>query len=252
MALAEYIGREGTPLDRLRAVRESVSSWLAPDGAVAWHRLAYLLFGAAALLIILTFDDYGVTWDEDVHNWYGVYVLDYYTSLFRNTRALSWLNLYNYGAAFDLAAAILNEFSPIGTYETRHLLNGFIGLFGVLGTYKLGKALGAPRAGFLAAALLLLSPAWYGHSFNNPKDVPFAVAVIWATYYMVRITPRLPAPPLSLAAKFGVAAGLGLGVRVGGLLLFCYLGLLLALWTAWRLAEHRDWRRFLADCWTSF
>src|SRR5689334_17009124 len=217
-----------------------------------WNALSLALLIAAGLVVVLTFADYGVTWDEDVHNWYGVYVLDYYTSFFRDTRALSWLNLYNYGAAFDLAAAILNELSPIGTYETRHLLNGVIGLVGVVGAWKLGKALGGPRAGFIAAALLLLSPAWYGHSFNNPKDIPFAVSVVWSTYYMVRIAPLLPAPPLALAAKFGVAAGLGLGVRVGGLLLFCYLGLLLTLWTLWRLAEHRDWRRLLGDAWRCF
>jgi hypothetical protein len=239
-------------MGRLGTLRAAAARFCAPEGRVAWHRLAYLLFGANALLVLLTFDDYGVTWDEDVHNWYGVYVLEYYTSLFQNTRALSWLNLYNYGAAFDLLAAILNAFSPIGTYETRHLLNGLVGLVGVVGVWKLGKALGGPRAGFIAALLLLLMPVWYGHSFNNPKDIPFAVAVVWSTYYMVRIAPRLPAPPLALAAKFGVAAGLGLGVRVGGLLLFCYLGLLLTLWTLWRLAEHRDRRRFLADAWGGF
>jgi hypothetical protein len=252
MAVAENVRRGDTPFDRLLAARDALGSWLAPGGEVAWHRLAYLLFGGAVALILLTFDEYGVTWDEDVHNWYGVYVLDYYTSFFQNTRALSWLNLYNYGAAFDLLAAVLNRFSPMGTYETRHLLNGIIGLVGVIGVWKLGKVLGGPRAGFIAAALLLITPSWYGHSFNNPKDIPFAVSVIWATYYMVRITPRLPAPPLALAAKFGVAAGLGLGVRVGGLLLFCYLGLLLTLWTLWRLGEHRDLRRLVADAWTSF
>ncbi|MBX6366617.1 MAG: glycosyltransferase family 39 protein [Rhodospirillales bacterium] len=234
------------------ALRAAAARFLAPEGRIAWHRLAYLLFGANAFLVLLTFADYGVTWDEDVHNWYGVYVLEYYTSFFHNTRALSWLNLYNYGAAFDLLAAILNEFSPIGTYQTRHLLNGFVGLVGVVGVWKLGKALGGPRAGFIAALLLLLMPVWYGHSFNNPKDIPFAVAVVWSTYYMVRIAPRLPAPPLALAVKFGVAAGLGLGVRVGGLLLFCYLGLLLTLWTLWRLAEHRDGRRLVADAWGGF
>src|SRR5690606_15300420 len=152
-------------MGRLGTLRAAAARFCAPEGRVAWHRLAYLLFGANALLVLLTFDDYGVTWDEDVHNWYGVYVLEYYTSLFQNTRALSWLNLYNYGAAFDLLAAILNAFSPIGTYETRHLLNGLVGLVGVVGVWKLGKALGGPRAGFIAALLLLLMPVWYGHSF---------------------------------------------------------------------------------------
>ena len=47
---------------------------------------------------------------------------------------------------------------------------------------------------------------------------------------MVRIVPALPRPPLRLAGQdSGVAIGLTMGVRVGGLLLLCYLGLLLCL-----------------------
>src|SRR5947208_11764535 len=119
----------------------------------AWNALAAGLLLGAAILIGLTFADYGVTWDEDVHNWYGYFALDYYLSLFTDQRALNWLNLYNYGAAFDLIAAALNKFSPLGVYETRHLLNGLVGLVGLAGCWKLGRALGGPRAGFLALLL---------------------------------------------------------------------------------------------------
>ena len=63
--------------------------------------------------------------------------------------------------------------------------------------------------------------------FNNPKDIPFAVGMVWALYYIVRIVPELPRPRWSLVVKLGLACGLALGVRVGGLLLFGYLGLLL-------------------------
>src|SRR5439155_1350574 len=74
----------------------------------------------------------------------------------------------------------------------------------------------------------------YGQMFNNPKDIPFAVGMVWATYYMVRMVPALPRPPLGLLAKLGVAIGMTMGVRIGGLLLLCYLGLLLALNGGWR------------------
>ena len=188
----------------------------------------------AAIVIGLTFTDYGVTWDEDVHNWYGVFALDYYLSFFADQRALTWLNLYNYGAAFDMVAAALNKFSPLGVYETRHLLNGLVGLFGLAGCWKLGRALGGPRAGFIALVFLLLTPNYYGQMFNNPKDIPFAVGGVWATYYMVRILPALPRPPLALLVKMGLAIGLALGVRVGGLLFLCYLGLLLGLSALWQ------------------
>ena len=55
-------------------------------------------------------------------------------------------------------------------------------------------------------------------------------------------------------AKLGIAAGLTLGVRVGGLLIFGYLGLLLLLFALWRwletrrsaLCRRRAWRAALA------
>jgi len=200
----------------------------------AWNALAAGLLLGAAILIGLTFADYGVTWDEDVHNWYGYFALDYYLSLFTDQRALNWLNLYNYGAAFDMIAAALNKFSPLGVYETRHLLNGFVGLIGLLGCWKLGRALGGARVGFIALLFLLLTPNYYGQMFNNPKDIPFAVGGVWATYYMVRILPSLPRPSWRLLVKMGLAIGLALGVRVGGLLFLCYLGLLLGLSAVWQ------------------
>ena len=216
-----------------------------------WDRLAGVALVLAALLVLFTFTDYGVTWDEDVHNWYGILALNYYLSLFADQRALHWLNLYNYGAAFDMVAAALNRFSPLGVYETRHLLNGFIGILGLAGCWKLGRALGGPRVGFFALIFLLLTPNYYGQMFNNPKDIPFAVGGVWATYYMVRILPALPRPKLRLLVKMGLAIGLALGVRAGGLLFLCYLGLLLVLSAGWQAATARRLSVVFAAGWTS-
>jgi dolichyl-phosphate-mannose-protein mannosyltransferase len=233
----------------VKSWRDAVA-WLTPR--LSWNRAALGLFLVIALVVVVTFADYGVTWDEDVHNWYGVFVLDYYLTLFKDGRCLNWLNLYNYGAAFDTIAAALNHVSPFGTYETRHLLNGAFGIVGIVGTWKLGRALGGPRAGFIAALLLLAIPNYYGQMFNNPKDIPFAVGMVWSIYYMVRIVPQLPRPKWSLVAKLGVATGMALGVRVGGLLLFCYLGLLLLCFVVWRAAEAPSARRFFGDSFAAF
>ena len=206
----------------------------------SWDLATLVLVLGTIGLVIGTFHDYGITWDEDVHNWYGVFVMDYYLSWFKDNRSLHWLNLSNYGAAFDMTAAFINKVSPFGTYETRHLLNGLVGVLGVVGAWKLGRFMAGPRAGFFSAVLLLTIPNYYGQMFNNPKDIPFAVAGIWSVYYMVRIVPVLPRPNWRLVVKLGVVIGLSLGVRVGGLLFFCYMGLVGLLHCAWRLAETRD------------
>src|SRR5205085_11105314 len=114
MTTQGHLGEEGAAglASLISRSRAALGSAFTEADGIAWDRLAFCLFAATALLVVLTFRDYGVTWDEDVHNWYGVFVLDYYTSIFQNTRALNWLNLYNYGAAFDMIAASLNRISP--------------------------------------------------------------------------------------------------------------------------------------------
>jgi hypothetical protein len=64
--------------------------------------------------------------------------------------------------------------------------------------------------------------------------------------------PELPRPRWSLLVKLGIAAGLALGVRVGGLLLFGYLGLLLLLFALWRGGEAHKLSIVLAESWTGF
>ena len=61
--------------------------------------------------------------------------------------------------------------------------------------------------------------------FINSKDVPFAVLYIWSLYYLLRFLDRLPGPTIRDSLKLGLAAGLTMGIRVGGLVLlpYCYL-----------------------------
>jgi len=218
-----------------------------PSALLGWDRAAFVLFVVATLLVILTFDQYGVTWDEDANNWYGVFALDYYVSHFRDLRALSDQDLINYGAAFDMMAAAVNLVSPFGTYETRHLLNALVGIVGLIAVWRLGRRLGGPRAGFIAALFLLLTPNYYGQMFNNPKDVPFAVAMAWALWAMVRLLPTVPRPPWARVGALGIAVGLASGVRVGGLMLLGYVGLMLLMSAAWRGVEAARWRVFGAE-----
>lgn len=244
-----------SPLNVPQADRDSI---LVPPALargfrrITWDGLAVALFVAVFVIILTTFPDYGVTWDEDVHNWYGVAVLDYYLTGFRDTSSLHYLDLFNYGAAFDMTAAALNKVSPFGNYETRHLLDALTGLLGIVGTWKLGRQLGGPRTGFLAALFLTLIPNYYGQMFNNPKDIPFAAGMAWSLYYIVRLMPQLPRPDWRPVVKLGLATGLALAVRVGGLLILGYLGLALMAFVLWHFAENRRFGRAAADSWECF
>lgn len=218
---------------------------------VGWNELALALFTVLLILVLVTFKDYGVTWDEDAQNWYGVAVLNYYLSGFTDHSYMRLYDLFYYGSIFDTVAAALNHVSPFGTFETRHLLNALIGIVGIVGTWKLGRGLGGPRAGFVAALFLALTPNYYGQMFNNPKDVPFAASMVWALYYLVCAIRQLPRPDWRLGVKLGLAAGFALAVRVGGLLIFGYIGVALLAFGLWRLAESRRVALALDECWAA-
>ncbi len=191
--------------------------------------LGIALLVAALILVGLLFGDYGITHDEAVQNEYGRMILAYYTSFFQDRSALEYLDLFHYGGFFDLLAAIANEVSPLGVFETRHLLGGVLGVVGLAGVWRLGRLLGGERAGVLALVLLALTPPFWGHMFNNPKDAPFASAMLWALYYLCRLVQELPMPSRSARIGFGIALGVAMGIRAGALLMLFYLGLGLGL-----------------------
>ena len=195
----------------------------------AYKRASILLLLALACTIALTFRDYGITWDEPMQNRYGSLVIRYYFNAlhgwFNLSPITSMLDFAYYGGLFDSVAAAIEHVSPFGEFETRHLLNALVGLFGIVGCWKMARLLGGWSAGFWAVALLALT-RYYGHMFNNPKDLPFAAGFVWSLYYLLAAVPLLPKIPWRLCMKLGVAIGLTLGVRVGGLLLLAYLALL--------------------------
>jgi hypothetical protein len=192
------------------------------------------LAGAVGLLILATFRDYGITFDESVQAAYGEHIIAWYKSLFRDRDVLTFSNLEYYGGFFDVIAQTARRFSPFGQYETRHLVNALFGMAGLWATWRIGMLLGGRRAGFLAALFLVTTPVWYGHSFNNPKDIPFATLYLITLYYILLAVARFPRLNASLVMKLGIALGLTLAIRFGGILLFGYLGFAFVGWLLWR------------------
>ena len=199
-----------------------VKSWLKRLPVLEPRFLSGLIFAVLAVLTAYTFTDYGVSWDEQVQDIYGHDLLHFYLTSFRDQSAFHYLNLRYYGGAFDLVAAGLNAVSPFGEYETRHLLGGIVGLVGFFGAWRLTGLLAGQRAAFIALLLLALTPLLYGHNFINPKDAPFAWALVWSMYYACRAIMELPKPSRGAAIGLGVALGLALGTRVVGVIALVY------------------------------
>jgi hypothetical protein len=182
--------------------------------------LAVLVLAVVALVASLTFRDYGLGWDDYTHAEYADLLLRMYGSGFKDTGALSFANLYMYGGGFDMAAALLHKVIPLELFETRRLLGAIAGVIGLAVTWRLGRRVGGPLAGLAALLLLALCPTFYGHMFMNPKDAPFAVAMVILMLGLVRLAEEYPQPSPRTILIVGLGAGLSIGSRIlGGLAL---------------------------------
>jgi hypothetical protein len=182
--------------------------------------LAIIALAAVGLVASLTFRDYGLGWDDYTHAEYADLLLRMYGSGFKDTGALSFANLYMYGGGFDMTAALLHKVIPLELFETRRLLGAVVGIVGLTVTWRLGRRVGGPLAGLAALLLLALCPTFYGHMFMNPKDAPFAVAMVILMLGLVRLAEEYPSPSPRTILIVGLGAGLSIGSRIlGGLAL---------------------------------
>ena len=179
-------------------------------------RLALVLIAVAAVVVAVTFRDYGIGWDDYTHAEYGDLLVSFFASGFRDKRALSFVNLYMYGGGFDLLAALVAKISPFTLFETRRLLGGVVGLIGLIVVWRTARRVGGPLTGLIALTLIATCPLFVGHQFINAKDGPFAVAMAVLLLGLVRAFDQYPHPCATTVAVTGAGFGLAIGSRIMG------------------------------------
>ncbi|HEX2986916.1 MAG TPA: glycosyltransferase family 39 protein, partial [Chloroflexota bacterium] len=213
--------------------RERLRHWLNWHDR-RWQILSCTLLATTFAISAATIRGYGITWDEEHHKEYGVILLNWYMSLGHDTEALSKWNLYYYGGFADTLAQLFAQHVPFGVYEARHIVCLLFGLVGIAATYGLGHRIAGPRGGFFSALFLTLTPVYYGHMFNNPKDIPFAAMFTLALLTMLLAFDSLPRVPKRRILLTGIVTGLAMGIRVNGVVL---LALQALLWGGWLLGR---------------
>jgi hypothetical protein len=200
--------------------------------------LTVLLLVALLGIMLATFLDYGITTDEGVQHRYGRRIVRWYATRGADDGATRANDLYFYGGFFELVAQAAVATLPLGTFDARHLANALFGLAGVVAVWGIGSRIGGPRAGLLSALFLALTPRFYGHSFANPKDLPFASLFALASWAALRSSDRARRLGGREVLLTGLAIGLASGVRVAGVVLY---GAVAVLWLgcAW-LARRED------------
>jgi hypothetical protein len=208
----------------LPAVAGRLRAWLG-------QRDRYDLAVAALLIVLVglalaTFDSYAISNDEGVQQHYGELIVAYYRSGFTDQSLFHYVDLYLYGGLFDIVAVLVERALPFfDPYTIRHVLCALIGIAGIGAACATARLVAGPRAGALAGFILAVCGPWYGSMFNHTKDIPFAAAMIGATYFLLRAARALPHPRPRDTIGFGLLLGAALGMRVLGLLMVGYAGL---------------------------
>jgi hypothetical protein len=213
----------------LRLIRRLLPSRVGD--AKAFDAAAILLLIGLAAIVLFTFDQYAISNDEEVQHRYGELILSYYTSGFTDQSAFHYKNLYLYGGLFDLVAVLLGRVLPFDLIDIRHVLCAMIGIAGIGATWATARLIAGSRAALVAAIALATCGAWYGAMFNHTKDIPFAAAMMGATYFLIRIGRDLPRPRALHVLGFALTLGSALGLRVTGLILIGYAGLMVIAYT---------------------
>lgn len=211
--------------------RRSLFRYAAPLAAIA------LL---AAMIIVSR--DFGATWDERSLQKLGEQIWDLYAGRMSRTE---FLNTFEqtfgytriYGLLVEFASAAAQHVIADDILIVRHYVNAAFGWAGVVFAFLMARRLFGTRAAWLAALLLVAMPRYIAESMNNPKDLPFAVLMLAAFYYIVTVKPQYPYMTWPHALKLAAAIALALGVRSMGLVLLGYAGLALLI----AIAASRDW-----------
>jgi Dolichyl-phosphate-mannose-protein mannosyltransferase len=197
--------------------------------ARSYDLAALFALGVLAIIALLVFRDYAISNDEEVQQQYGELILSFYQSGFTDQRLFEFKNLYLYGGLFDIVAVLLERILPADVYVIRHILCALTGIGGIAAAWATARLIAGPRAGLFALLALAVCGPWFGAMFNHTKDIPFAAAMMGATYFLCRAARDLPHPRLRHVLGFGLLLGATLGLRAMGLLLLVYLPVVIAL-----------------------
>ena len=201
----------------MNASLESTPGW-----AAVWRNAALLVILSAAIVAIFSASDYGISWDYEAHDTYGRQVFEWY-------QAPSWdhiavqQGMKYYGPAFEILVNLARRILPADQAYVKALVTHLVGLAGVLGCYVSASTIAGARAGFFAALLLLITPMYYGHSFINHKDLPFAAAYSLALAFIISAAGGNRRWMHNILTA--LALGFALAIRIGAIFLIPALAL---------------------------
>ncbi len=134
-----------------------------------------------------------------------------------------------YGQSVDNLTALVNRiFNVKSEFLVRHYFGAlFFFLMLIFAGLLAFEVSGSYWVSALTVVSALLTPRLFGQAFGNLKDIPFATGYLAGIYMIIHLLKELPEPKWKTAVGLGAAIAFTISVRVGGFILFAYLGVAL-------------------------
>jgi hypothetical protein len=188
------------------------------------HWPGVILFCVSLLIGILSYQDYGMSWDEPAQQGLGRIN---YAYIFDGNNTLRTYNDRAYGAGFELPLICIEKWAHIvhsrDVYLFRHIATHLFFLLGVFCGYILAYRLFKDRLiAILAFIMLAFHPRIYAHSYFNTKDVPLLSALL---IVMLVADIAFKKDKWPWYVLLGVACGYATSIRLIGILFLLLLSL---------------------------
>ncbi|MFN8399501.1 MAG: hypothetical protein U0X74_05765 [Anaerolineales bacterium] len=140
--------------------------------------LSTIILACVFIAGLLTFDQYGESWDDRSLQKYAEKSIAAYTTFPQEGVVnIAREDLGFYGSFFvmltDVLSKSLSTFLPFLLPDLRHLIYYLTYFAGVLAFYSIAKRWLSNLPALGATLLFALQPVFWGHAFMNPKDTPF-------------------------------------------------------------------------------
>jgi len=212
---------------------------------VSWLKLAIVML-TIAIIGLVTIGDYGISWDEPAGVWLPKWDIDEVTKGIKVTGLFQYDgNAFNFAseAIYQVQEAIYRIFSHqssaydsfklnyegafLKRFQTKHLLTFLLSLVAYISAAKMVGIFCGLQYAWFGAMILAFFPGFWGHSFFNFKDIPFAAVFSLSTLvgsYLVnsylsvdgKVSLRINRLTI-ISTIYGVIVGLLAGIRLGGI-----------------------------------
>ena len=215
--------------------------WRILKSKITPKMLFWILAAFLLLVMVSLHKDFGLTNDEPIHQAHGKIVLEYFMNqdslaalspidtsgnlvkTFYVSHDSNFRGMNFFGGFFDLTVNYIRTFFPnTDLYNFRHLINALFGFLMFLFIGLTTKELSGWKTAILALIFAALTPRLFGHSFANPKDIPFAALYIIGIHQIIVFIKNLPKIKILNGFFLILIFAISIDIRVSGLLLIVY------------------------------